>query len=112
MNAGKESEIELKRQESGSPCDVFLLLDIMFLFVSFWSMAHSERTADMCGNRWKDQDLVIFLIFTVSYFCVFIVNLARTKRGSCVLSISAAIRCHISTTPSNSGVINGGEKNP
>ena len=27
-------------------------------------MEHSERTADMCGNRWKDQDLVIFLIFT------------------------------------------------
>ena len=36
MNAGKESEIELKGHESGSPCDAFLLLHIMFLFVSVW----------------------------------------------------------------------------
>jgi len=33
MNAGKESGIELKGQESGSPCDAFILLHIMFLCV-------------------------------------------------------------------------------
>jgi len=46
MNVGKESVIKLKGQESESPYDAFLLLHIMFLFVSVWSMARSERTAD------------------------------------------------------------------
>jgi len=46
----------------------------------------------MCDDQWKDQDLVMFFIYTP----VFTVSLAsKKKRSSCTLSTPAAIGCRI-----------------
>ena len=51
-----------------------------------------EEKRGRCGDRWRDQNLVMFLIYT----SVFTANLAnKNERQHCPLSIPAAIRYRI-----------------
>jgi len=49
------------------------------MFLSFvsgsWGAEHEGKKADMCGDQWKDQDLVMFFTYTA----VFTVSLASKK---------------------------------
>ena len=63
MNVGQRLGIELKAPESGGLwlCVPFVKgLHRMFLFFfSVWEVEHAEKKPDMCGDRWKDQDLAV-----------------------------------------------------
>ena len=65
MNVGKESRIELKRKESGSPCDAFLLFHIMFLLFQFgvWNILRGQPICVVIDGSIRAW--LYFLIFTV-----------------------------------------------
>jgi len=97
MKAGQESGIELKGQESGSLCDVFLLLrdctECFFLLLLFgmWNVQGRERRCVMIDGRIRTWPYFRHTLLSL------LIVLARTKRRRCALSIPEAIRCRIPT---------------
>jgi len=69
----------------------------MFLsFVSIWDVEYADKEAEMCCDRWGDQDLVMFFdTYCTSVIAASLASIIRTKRRRCALSILAAIRCRV-----------------
>jgi len=68
MKVEHESGIRPKKQDSGSLSDAFLLFgdytECFFILFLLWDAEPPGKKAEMCSNRWEDQNLVSIPIYT------------------------------------------------